>query len=364
MTFFLIVGLTSILPGQTGTIAYITGETQETWCLSVLDVSTGAVTAIGQGARDSFPRWSPDGTRIAYQSKHPDGMGIRVANPQAGTDEPLRHSYKWNFQPGWSPDGRKLAYSSDGDAAPLSSILVYDLDTGVETIWGGERRGLMQPVWLPTTDLMKALDPDDQMAAEALGLFALKAEAEEHGVLMAIGVTGNPPDIATEIFIVTPTLAVPLLPLLMPDSHRYVKWQVSPDNKGRQIAFESNDGGDRELFVLGRKGITNVSNHPAADWNPKWSSDNEWMAFESFRDGRRGVYRVLASTANVFSVATGKNFDCWSPDWSPDGDYIVYVSGQTGTPQLFMARADGSGSKQLSNGPHPALSPVWQPKRK
>ena len=118
------------------------------------------------------------------------------------------------------------------------------------------------------------------------------------------------------------------------------------------------------MFVLGRRGIINVSNHHAADWNTVWSPDDDWMAFESFRGGRRGIYRLLASTGNTSPVFTGEDFDCWAPDWSPDGEWIVCVSDMTGTPQLYVVRPDGSELKQITRGEAPALAPAWQPKVK
>lgn len=348
--------------GQSGTIAYIAGENQESWQLTILDVETGDTAAIGQGNRDAFVQWSPRADRIAYQSAQPNGVGIRVVNADGSDDAPLNHQYNWNFRPQWSPDASHIAYSSDGDTPPLRAIVVYELESGRERIWGGDQRGLDHPVWLPSTDLMRALDPDDQEAAEALGLHMLQDEAEKHGVLLAVGMIGQPPQLATEIFILTPSFAVPLLPFLIPDSHRYVKWQPVPDHKGRQIAYESNDGGDREVFVLGRRGVVNVSNHPAADWNPSWSPDDNWLAFESFREGRRGVYRVLVSTANVMPVAVGDLYDCWSPAWSPDGNWLAFVSDMSGTPQLHLSRADGSGIRQVTREAHMALAPAWRPK--
>jgi eukaryotic-like serine/threonine-protein kinase len=69
--------------------------------------------------RNRGPRWSPDGSTIAFQSNksgraeiwtiHPDGSGLRQVTSTTGA-EPI--------QPVWSPDGRSLAYSRmDGTSA-------------------------------------------------------------------------------------------------------------------------------------------------------------------------------------------------------------------------------------------------------
>ena len=361
MTYIAAIVVFGCALGQSGTLAYITGETQESWQLAILDVATGETTAIGQGDRDAYPEWSPDGERLVYQSKSPDNVGIRVVNADGSDDTPLRHQYSWNFRPRWSPDGTRIVYSAEGDTAPLRAVVVYDLHDQRERIWGGEHRGFESPVWLPTTDLVKALDPDDQAAAEALGLYMLESEAEAHGVVLAVGMVGKPPHMTTEVFILTPSFAVPLLSFLIPDSHRYVKWRPTPDHKGRQIAYESDEGGDREIFVLGRRGIVNISNHPAADWHPVWSPDNSWLAFESFRAGRRGIYRALVSTANVAPVHAGERYDCWSPAWSPDGNWLAFVSDMSGAAQLHLCRPDGEDMRQVTSGPAMALSPTWRP---
>lgn len=353
----------ALLGAPSGRIAFVAGTEQEDQCVAVLDAATGEITRVGPGSRDGAPVWSPDGQWLAFQTSGPDGLAVCVVRADGSERRLLTHARGWNHAPRWSPDGKRLAYASDADMGIRQQVMVYDLERNTETAWGGEGALALRPVWLPTTDLMQALDPESQsdMAAE---LLPLKEEAEREGALLAVGLPGGESKLTSEIVLMTPARCVPMLPLLVKDSFRFAEWFVEPDRKGRQIAYESNDGGDREIFVIGRKGITNVSNHRAADWNPVWSEDGQWLAFESFRDGRRGVHRVLVGTANVTPVAVRPNADCWAPSWSPDGEWIAHVSDETGTPQLFATPPQGGDSVQLTRGPGFALAPAWQPKVK
>jgi dipeptidyl aminopeptidase/acylaminoacyl peptidase len=64
----------------------------------------------GQGHRDNQPRWSPDGTRIAFCSDRVPGVGIFVMPASGG--EPLELTRHEDRIEGlcWSADGTRLAY--------------------------------------------------------------------------------------------------------------------------------------------------------------------------------------------------------------------------------------------------------------
>ena len=224
----------------------------------------------------------------------------------------------------------------------------------------------MRPVWLPTLALTTALRAD-QMLFPGVDTRMLLQELEATGGLLAIGITENTGARSTEVFLVTETQAAPLLlllPTMRQQSLRYEEWNIIPDRRGRRLAYESNDGGNREIYVLHRRGFTNVSNHRAADWNPAWSPDGNWLAFQSFREGRSGIYRVFPDTALVQEIDASPEYNAWAPVWSPDSKWVAYVSDASGDPELYVARAQGEDRRRLTRHPGIDDAPAWRPEVK
>ena len=90
------------------------------------------------GFANLFPRYSPDGTRLAFVSTK-DGdyfsqSSLYVRDLSGGEDKHLVNGVR--TAPSWSPDGRKLYYAKSTRSNPHWSlqfdIYVYDLDTEEE----------------------------------------------------------------------------------------------------------------------------------------------------------------------------------------------------------------------------------------
>jgi Tol biopolymer transport system component len=80
-------------------------------------VSTGEVRAITDADPDllwSFPRWSPDGTRIAATRWHRGGdFEIVIVDTTATVLTTIIRGPHMHLSPAWSPDGRWVLFSSD-----------------------------------------------------------------------------------------------------------------------------------------------------------------------------------------------------------------------------------------------------------
>ena len=359
MSIFSLVMISMVLAAPEGKLAYVAGMEQEGQQAKVLDISSGNSIAVGFGNQDGAPIWSPDGRWLAFETHTQEGYLIAVCREDGAERRVLKNQADWNRGPRWDPEGKRLVYEADLESG--KAAMVYDLATDTETRWGKEDAPILQPLWLPTTGLMKAMNPEDKASPAAAALFVLSEEAEKHGVLLACAIKGTPGNLSTEPVLVTPTQVVPMLPLVSKDTGRYREWALAADRKGRQIAYESNDGGDREIYVLGKRGVANVSNHFSADWNPVWSADGQWLLFESFRNGRRGVYKALVGTANVTPVMVSEEYDCWAPVWAPKDKWVAYVSEKEGVPQIFASLPDGKEAVQLTHETGYALAPAWQP---
>ena len=111
--------------------------------------------------RDNFPRWSPDGKRLAFMSNRsgttqiwtiaPDGSGLRQLTYLRGPG--------WVPYPVWSPDGARLAFSGDRSTVIMEVAKPWD-----------ERSLELLPMMAPTEVWFSAFSwsPDGRLLAGTL----------------------------------------------------------------------------------------------------------------------------------------------------------------------------------------------------
>lgn len=173
----------------------------------------------------------------------------------------------------------------------------------------------------------------------------------------------------------------------------------SPD--GRRLAFDGRFYETLFDFDLGvvnadGSGVRRVTRGPARDIMAAWSPNGRWLAFSRLRaegaqpevwlvrpDGR-DAHRLVRGTAPAWSpngrwIAYDTARGIWvvHPDgtggrrvvtgnagslkWSPDGRRIAYTSWQRGSPEIYVARADGSRARRLTRNAVDDFDPSWSP---
>jgi Tol biopolymer transport system component len=65
------------------------------------------------GADDQDPCWSPDGTRIAFESDRDGNYEIYVMDADGSHQTRLTHDPALDSTPTWSTDGTRIAFSRD-----------------------------------------------------------------------------------------------------------------------------------------------------------------------------------------------------------------------------------------------------------
>ncbi len=185
---------------------------------------------------------------------------------------------------------------------------------------------------------------------------------------------------------------------------------------GHRIAYLGREATQRDIWtvVASGGGSLRVTDDPATDWNPVWSPDGRYLYFSSDRggsmklwrvaideksgrvrgapepvttpspfsaflsisqDARRLAYVQLLSTANVRAVrfdpsqeavlgqsepVTQGAREALGPEPSPDGQWLAFRSGGK-QEDIFLARPNGTGLRQLTDDVHRDRMPRWSP---
>jgi len=275
---------------------------------------------------DTEPAFSPDGERIAFRSER-DGGGIFV---MGRTGESVRRVTHRGFSPAWSPDGTQIAYSTapnDPYGRSPSELWVVTLATGDERKLSGVVEGI-QPSWSP------------------------------HGVRIAYWtvIAEGKPMSQRDIWTVSADGTRPTAVTSDAAGDWNPVW--SPD--GRFIYFSSDRGGSLNLWRIpvdessGRVlGPAEALTAPSADSrHPAISADGRTVTYASLQEST-SVQKIAfdptgATVAGRPRSVVGGSRYLSHVDVSPDGQSIAYYD-RGRTIDLYIARADGTGERQLTN---------------
>ena len=231
-------------------------------------------------AQDYRPRWSPDGTKIAFQRFEGSVRSqIYVMDADGGNLEQV--STRTGFQPAWSPDGTRIVFGSGRGTE--EEIYVMNADGSNLTRLTNNH----------VEDVLPAWSPDGTTIAFASGrhhnwdVYLMNPDGTDQRRL-----TRNP------------------APDQNPD------W--SPD--GSRVVFESRRHGNWDLYSIlpGGSGLERITSGTTLDWAPAWSPNGTQIAFTvaNYTNRREDIAVFDLDTSITVRYVTPKTFDL-EPDWQP-----------------------------------------------
>lgn len=164
----------NFLSGRTGEMgpAQVRPDGSGARALSLVDAVT---TVIFEGRLDWDPRWSPDGSRLAFTSLRDFNLEVYTMDADGASVSRLTRTPARDWFPAWSPDGTQIAFGSDREGG--EDIFVVGAD-------GANLRRLtdhpaddLYPVWsLDGTQIAFVTERDGALVEGSLDMFVMGAD--------------------------------------------------------------------------------------------------------------------------------------------------------------------------------------------
>lgn len=306
---------------------------------------------------------SPDGQRIVYVRSSYDIMtdkaraNLWVVNSDGTGHRPLRSDAHNHRSPRWSPDGSRIAYVSDAEGS--AQLFVRWMDSGQTALLTNLTQGPGNLAWSPdgkriafTQFVPAEVEPLAKPPKMPEGAtWAKPVTVIDRMVYRADG-DGYLKTGYTQIFIVSAEGGTPRQ-LTRGDFDNGGPVAFSPD--GKQLIFSANHGVDWDLHPLNADihavdiesgEIRQLTTRDGPDHSPVYSPDGRQIAFLGFDDRRQG-YQVTqlhvmdSDGTDVRVVSKEFDRDVESPRWAADGRSLYFAYDESGVRKIGNIGLDG-----------------------
>jgi Tol biopolymer transport system component len=279
--------------------------------LFAVSVSNGRRTELTHppgDVRDFCPRFSPDGSRIAFVRAISHGISdLHTISSHGGEDRQLTFDRRAIRGLNWTPDGQDIVFSS----LHFSSFQLREIaaDGGASWQLPVTATSVVDPAPAPDGRWMAFTELEDNWNI-------WRARLTPHGL-------GKP-----ELF--------------LSSSGRNHTPIYSPD--GKHIAFVSDRSGSPEIWLADENGL-NLRKLTSLDtpWlgGTRWSPDGSTIIFDARTTGHSSIFTQRLAAGGPVAVVQDQ-YEERSPSWSHDGRSIYFNSWRNGRLQTWrLSRIGG-----------------------
>ena len=272
--------------------------------------------------RIASPRFSPDGTQIAFLAVRSDFVHdrydatLRVISTEGGESRTLVEDIPDIDSPRWSPDGRTIAFiGTVGDGG--SQIYTVPAAGGTPTQLGDAPNGVEQYVWSPDGSSIAYVTPDDSpLSAQDLRMHHDLFTIHDDDYLV------DKPPVPSHIWLLS------------------VK-----SGKARQLTH-----GSTSVLEIAAP----ISGGSSA---PSWSADGQWIVYDQQADANDSDSdRTTIAVVNIASgeerLITSQRTYEYAPQFAPKGNEVAYLyphgPGAISDNDLFVGSSAGNAARDVS----------------
>lgn len=308
------------------------------------------------------PLFSPDGKWIAYTISEWDKKDNRrvshiwLASIDGGRSIRLTGGDKGETAPRWSPDGSRLAFLADRSEKGGPQLWVIEVSGGEAEQLTAEETSISSFDWSPDgkrlafvmRDVAKDKAEREKRRKERFDTIVVDADYSWSHLWTIRLESKEKKRITTGAFTVSE-------PQWSPDG-KWIAYTMSRAGLQESSFIDISEDRNTDIYLVSADGGTprQLTTNPAGDSHPNWSPDSQWIAYTASTDpkswaARTDVLLVAAeggeprNLTKEFEESAGVQLN-----WSPDGRTLYFASGVGMYNHIFSVPVSGGKVSQLT----------------